>query len=112
MNLTEEKKTPLRVQDIEKKRSMLSMHFKGSAPVSRLMCRLRVSRLGELEGSCLSRRPEVIECKRCLTRTGALQFVHLHRKSKQSACCKFCTWCRGIATHHVFINHHVDEAPD
>ncbi|KAF0298551.1 Protein diaphanous [Amphibalanus amphitrite] len=35
MNLTEEKKTPLRIQDIEKKRSMLSMHSKGSAPRQR-----------------------------------------------------------------------------
>ena len=34
MNLTEEKKAPLRARDMGFKRNMLSMHIKGAAKVS------------------------------------------------------------------------------
>ncbi|XP_037088136.1 protein diaphanous-like isoform X2 [Pollicipes pollicipes] len=35
MNLTDDKKTPLKNQDIDKKRRMLAMHYKGAAPRQR-----------------------------------------------------------------------------
>lgn len=41
MNLTEEKKAPLRARDLGFKRNMLSMHMKGAAKV-RLICVLAI----------------------------------------------------------------------
>ena len=82
MNLTEEKKTPLRIQDIEKKRRMLSMHSKGSAPV-RLSGAPRAARR-EYRG--VSRRAP----RGPLTAGARPGQGHVHRQSQQPARCSRC----------------------